>query len=241
MKIDWRRTLIEGVVIVASILMALGIQAWWDERQLRQEERRLLINLQVDFVATRSAIAEAAENHREVRDRAVALAEYGLSGGSLPVPDFYVQEPALLPNLFTIVITVHPKTGALDGALASGRLDLITDDTLRSMLAGWPRTLGEFMEQQTWLWNLAQEARPVLSASVPIADRVLAARILRLSGRETVDDVSPEWIAFLTSASGQNLTALRAHFEGLYVEDAEQLLFFIDELLRLLDQQVTRG
>ncbi len=30
-QIPWRRVFVEGVVIVGSILLAFGIQAWWDD------------------------------------------------------------------------------------------------------------------------------------------------------------------------------------------------------------------
>ena len=41
-QIPWARVLVEGVVIVASILLAFGIDAWWEQRQDREEERRIL-------------------------------------------------------------------------------------------------------------------------------------------------------------------------------------------------------
>jgi hypothetical protein len=36
-QIPWFRVFVEGVVIVGSILLAFGIEAWWDGRQERQE------------------------------------------------------------------------------------------------------------------------------------------------------------------------------------------------------------
>lgn len=35
----------EGVVIVASILLAFAIDAWWDERKERVEEREILAEI----------------------------------------------------------------------------------------------------------------------------------------------------------------------------------------------------
>jgi len=35
---SWARVLAEGSAIVVSILLAFGIQAWWEERQERTEE-----------------------------------------------------------------------------------------------------------------------------------------------------------------------------------------------------------
>jgi hypothetical protein len=34
-QIPWLRVFVEGVVIVGSILLALGLQAWWDPAQER--------------------------------------------------------------------------------------------------------------------------------------------------------------------------------------------------------------
>ena len=41
-RAPWVRAVVEGAVIVGSILLAYGIQAWWDESRDRAEERRAL-------------------------------------------------------------------------------------------------------------------------------------------------------------------------------------------------------
>ena len=51
--IPWLRVFVEGVVIVGSILLAFGIQAWWDERQERREETELLLGLAPDVEVDR--------------------------------------------------------------------------------------------------------------------------------------------------------------------------------------------
>ena len=40
-QIPWLRVFVEGVVIVGSILLAFGLQAWWEERIERAEEERI--------------------------------------------------------------------------------------------------------------------------------------------------------------------------------------------------------
>ena len=50
-QIPWLRVFVEGVVIVGSILLAFGIQAWWDESQEREEEQEALAGLSSDFQA----------------------------------------------------------------------------------------------------------------------------------------------------------------------------------------------
>ncbi len=46
----------EGVVIVGSILLAFGIGAWWDERQLAEEVRQDLANVTQELVGNRERI-----------------------------------------------------------------------------------------------------------------------------------------------------------------------------------------
>jgi hypothetical protein len=40
-RIPWLRILVEGAVIVGSILLAFGIDAWWDAAQDRGVEQRI--------------------------------------------------------------------------------------------------------------------------------------------------------------------------------------------------------
>ncbi len=65
--VPWPRIFAEGLAIIVSILLAFGIQAWWEDRQQRQEERILLAGLLVDLRddSTDYAMA-AAEQHRRV-------------------------------------------------------------------------------------------------------------------------------------------------------------------------------
>ena len=51
-QIPWLRVFVEGVVIVVSILLAFGLQAWWDGVQEREEEQQYLRALQADFHET---------------------------------------------------------------------------------------------------------------------------------------------------------------------------------------------
>jgi hypothetical protein len=236
MKIDWRRIVIEAMAIVVSILLAFGIDAWWDERQERQEERRLLQSLQAEFTATRRLLEDALADHRRVRDQAISLTHFGMSGGTLPPPVF--EQPVQLVNVLTDVITFHPKTGALDGALASGHLDLITNYALRDALAGWPRTFAEFLEQQTLLWNLSEEARSVLAQSVPMAERLLAAPVMGPERASREWDLPPDFMRFLTSQVGQNLAAMRARAEALYVRDGETFMAEVDRLLAMIGMEL---
>jgi hypothetical protein len=48
---QWKRFLVEGVVILVSILLAFSIDAWWDSRIEQQREREQLVSMLAEFKA----------------------------------------------------------------------------------------------------------------------------------------------------------------------------------------------
>jgi len=58
-----RRLIVEGVVIVLSILLAFAIDAWWSERQERIEEAEILLGLKQEFTDTRIVLEQQISKH----------------------------------------------------------------------------------------------------------------------------------------------------------------------------------
>ena len=65
----WGRVVVEGIVIVVSILLAFGIDAWWNDSQARDRERSYLVSLQQEFTL---ALEETSSFRRQ---RALHAAE----------------------------------------------------------------------------------------------------------------------------------------------------------------------
>ena len=76
----WRRLFAEGAVIVASILLAFAIDAWWDGRQQRAAEREALAGLTVDFEANAGRLLHARSRQPCIH----GLASVPLSGDRVP-------------------------------------------------------------------------------------------------------------------------------------------------------------
>jgi hypothetical protein len=55
-RVPWVRIIAEGAAIVVSILLAFGIQAWWEGRQERRVELDILSGLRSDFEANREQL-----------------------------------------------------------------------------------------------------------------------------------------------------------------------------------------
>lgn len=130
----WGTFATEGAVIVASILLALFLDAWWSDREDRADERTALDAMRVEFGQNLDELDLLIEAHGgHVRD----------------LDSFFSSEPGdfegmdqdsiaiALTEAFTRVMTLDPATSTLDALKSSGRMRIIRDPDLRSDLALW--------------------------------------------------------------------------------------------------------
>ena len=59
------RMLVEALLIVVSILLAFGIDAWWEERRERIEEQEILLGLKQEFEQNQRAIENQVALHED--------------------------------------------------------------------------------------------------------------------------------------------------------------------------------
>jgi len=162
--IPWTRLLIEGVAIVASILLAFAIDAWWDERKDQVEEREILIGLETEFVDLRARLNQWAEFSR----KGLALSDQFLSD-SVSEMDLRAFEQLFS---YALLVNVLDQGGPLDALLSSGRLERISDVTIRARLAKWPDWLDDIRTNDTSIRDFAwREIMPFL-AKRGIPDRI---------------------------------------------------------------------
>jgi hypothetical protein len=70
---SWRRWLVEIFVIVLSILLAFGIEAWWEERKDRLEEIEVLAGLEREFLIYQEKLNGAITKHAQMQAAMEAL------------------------------------------------------------------------------------------------------------------------------------------------------------------------
>jgi len=143
----------------------LWLEGWIDEREDRKQEVLVLQSLHREFEANRAELNLQFSNYERRLAAARKFLELGPAAAQLPVDSAQV-----LWNWFLRGGTFDPVTGALDGLLATGRLDLIKDAELRALLAGWSSRLQNmrFVEiridgliaEQVYPWLREQSALP---------------------------------------------------------------------------------
>jgi len=145
--IRWRRLAAEGIIIVGSILLAFGIQAWWDSRGEDLQSRARLEALSEDFETAGQRLNLWKPSHEYAFRSAERLLTYAEEGGIEPAER--AQADSLFSRLFYSMDTFNPPMGTVETILNSGRLDLFDDQELVRELTRWTSALDEYQVFQT--------------------------------------------------------------------------------------------
>jgi len=172
-KLPWLRVMIEGGVIVASILLAFGIDTWWDERQLEREVVQELQSVGRELRQNQELLAFQLDIMRRMvqgGDEVLALLDANLAPEYVPMPD-------TLGFLVTTTVTFDASLGALDALIASGRLAAVADPELRLRLSGLRALVEDATELQSLSRSLYFEQMLPLMADETALDHAAILRV----------------------------------------------------------------
>jgi hypothetical protein len=145
-QVPWLRIFAEGIAIVVSILLAFGIQAWWEGRQDSAQARSLLLAMLDDFEAAATLLDRVEAETSILARNGQRLIELGEQG---PVsPDHSAQVDSLLGSHFLRPV-FDPPMGTVESLIASGRLDLVRNEELVAGLTNWASAVASLQRTQT--------------------------------------------------------------------------------------------
>ncbi len=141
--VPWVRLVAQGVSIVASILLAFAIDAWWQGRLEDKAVREILVSLQEEFTVHRTTLLQDKAlwaTHEESVSRLLRLFKSGENPG-----------PAVMDTLILALTWMHtwdPGSGAHKALIASGSLELIENIDLRNNLLEWQSRVDEVRDNE---------------------------------------------------------------------------------------------
>lgn len=153
-QVPWLRVFVEGGEIVSSILLALAADAWWEDRQERQQGRDALEHLAAEFAAVDSILALWHANHQDVLVASEVLLRYT---GPAPAAALPGDSTGALIWRSILAPTVDPPTATLSSLESSGRLGVIQNQEILTRLAAWKSGLGDLEESEGIMVRYAYE------------------------------------------------------------------------------------
>jgi len=133
-NIQWKRISAEGTAIVVSILLAFSIQAWWEERQDRENERIILQSILEELTSIEETIPWIDQLAGAIRESAKQLLISAV-GSNQPLEPREVDR--LLADLTWFIPVTDLDVHELDSLVLSDDLSLIQNIELRRKLKTW--------------------------------------------------------------------------------------------------------
>ena len=144
-KIPWKRISVEAAAIVASILLAFAIDAWWSARQLSVQEREILVQLRAEFEFNERMLDE----HRRLQINIIAAATRLLEMTG-PNEELGVDTKSIAQDMRIVTNwwISDPQSGVVSTIIQSGQLAIIRSDKLRNAVAGWPAIVQDTRDEE---------------------------------------------------------------------------------------------
>jgi hypothetical protein len=183
-SIPWPRILAEGFAIVVSILLAFGIQAWWEGVQREQEERTLLRELQATLGEDLQTVTEEADTLHRVNERLGSLIQRLEAGAGMDSVDPEYQQDFWGLHRF---LALNVRFGPYETLKTRG-LDLISDRDLRVRLT-----------------SLYEDSFPYLIENSEIDQRLVRERIVPYMFEHLALDEYGNWVQRQGSTDARSL------------------------------------
>ena len=136
--IPWRRISVEAVVIIASILLAFSIDAWWDDRQKREETQDILMAVLEDLQSGKSFVDYYRTMSIARQDSIDKLLKASKDGAS-NMTDAEIDR--LLADLMFFSEPHVMSEGSIEALLSAGSIGVIESKRLRRLISRWPAFL----------------------------------------------------------------------------------------------------
>ncbi len=231
-EVRWRAIVVESMAVVASILLAFGIDAYWELRQERLAELEAMDALFIEMRGNRDSLAERIQRNEE-------SAEYFVRFLTL-TPEALLEE---LPdrrkiNAIWAPYTYDPEVGALTVFLDRGITVSDTAREVRRAAVNWQTMLSDADEESHVMWETSREVLGLMTKH--LADLVPTERS------------EPGLYSSIAADYGQRLSLIRADenllaaakakftLQHIYNRELSLLLDQTDTLLALLDPQANR-
>jgi hypothetical protein len=164
-NIPWKRLSVEVAAIVASILLAFAVDAWWNERESDRAVGDVLKVVRAEMQFNVEALEISIIHHEEI----VAAIDTSLNNGTT---DGYSKKAVIDVEVF------EPSTGALDTLVATGLFSEIDDTELRISLGAFARLAQDLNERESRAVEFRDAARRrIAEIGDPIWNQVDSGRI----------------------------------------------------------------
>ena len=212
------------LIIYIAILIALSINTWNENRKDLRQEIELLKDIRDDLVVNKSLVAEGMQNH--FTDLAYQKATTRYTGPNVDL----LSEP-YLDSVSQINYTIVEMVfGSINPTFNPNRIELLSDESLRSRIAEFMIMLAKYKEVELEAKEMALELRRIHQEYIWLMEDF----------NVEVNSPHSDYLGWLRDRTHHNIAVDRVGIIQLCISRLKQMDSKSDEVLLLIDAALER-
>jgi len=227
----------EIVLVVIGILIALSINNWNEVRKQRNEERELLGNLKLEF-SRKLMELEGKNDGRMINIEEIDQLLKIIADENDEIPEGEMM--TLLENISTWFY-VNEEFSIIEMLFYSGKINTISNDSLKSRIIAWPDKMEEMLEEQRVLQDVIENRlNPLVQDYVSLTNRMYHYSIKHPNswiGDETIEGKYPnDFKGLIRDRKFESLISYKKLLLNINYKDSEVLINDTKAILDLINE-----
>jgi len=143
-KRKWAEYLLEVFVITIGILGAYALNNWNENRKDRLTEFSVLNSLKSEFQINKERLVKHSEIHSRTLKKAQDYSTRLMTGEVTEFSDIWIN------GKISRFGTYDPINGAINSLISTGRIEVIKNDSLKTLLSSWHTIVADYREEGDW-------------------------------------------------------------------------------------------
>jgi hypothetical protein len=226
----------EIILVVVGILIALQINNWNEKRKIKTEEKELITNLIFSFERKLNEL-EIKNAGRVKNINGINKLRKIISNQDQSVTD--LEMFGFLQDMF-MWYTVNEEFSIIDMLYSSGKINLISNDSLKAKLISWPDFMEEMLEEQRVVQDL------VVNKLNPLISKYISSANLSNSFKQKMDTTiieSPfpnDFGGLLKDRDFESLIAQKNIYLNANIKDTKILIAEAKSILKTIEKELEK-
>ncbi len=236
-SIPWLRVFVEGMVIVSSILLAFGIEAWWERIEWHRNALGELGTVLEEVHEARAQLQDVVRWRERERSAAVSV-QTRLEG--VPIDENIALPDTLFALSFGLQLVSDVPTQAAEAFVTSGYLDDVEDVELRQALLAWTSSLVDLRDDEVRFGVAGKELMQDFYDRIALTGPMALLTPVFLAGPLAPVTSGGDEVLAKYSTRARNLLAGWVATLQLLSRESVAVLGQANELIGLIEREVSR-
>lgn len=228
----------EIILVVVGILIAVSIDNWNSDRKAKEEEKVLLTKLLQEQISDKENLEQVIGMHVWMNGKLDTLQMLIYSIDEIDLDSISQNDFDIYVSILHFIPSYKPVQGFMNSAISSGRISLISNDSISTIIADWNGLYQDYQGSIRGVYDLVTfQIVPYLSGKHPFSN---ASKEFEIVKKSFGSRFSYDRRALLDDMKMESFTELKRVDAEAALAKARLLLESKERLIELLGKEIKK-